>query len=262
VATTTGGPVLVTVRPRSAAAAESAAAALAGGALAAASWSVLGLAGPAAVVGAANGLVGGWRGTYRWRSVWGPVGFVLDSTWTLPMTSTSLVAHGVARVQRDRGQYVEPLSRRLNRHVYARGFRFRKGFAITLGNTINSAGERVFTSDRRRQLVTDHEDVHVWQARWFGPLYPLLYVGWSVGGAVVGALIWATRRRDEPFGKVVETCSYYLNPFEWWAYSRDGKWPPARMVPGLGWKAPLVQPFSATSRRWGRGRRSWPAAPS
>jgi len=45
--------------------------------------------------------------------------------------------------------------------------------------------------------------------------------------------------------KVVETCGYYLNPFEWWAYSRDDHWPPHGIVGGLGWKQPAVQPFAA-----------------
>ena len=35
----------------------------------------------------------------------------------------------------------------------------------------------------------------MWQARWFGPLYPVLYGGWLVAGGVAGAVVWATRRR-------------------------------------------------------------------
>ena len=62
-----------------------------------------------------------------------------------------------------------------------------------------------------------------------------------VGGAI-GMLVWAVRRRSDPFGRVVESCAYYLNPFEWWAYSRDGHWPPSGKVQGLGWRNPLVRP--------------------
>ena len=96
------------------------------------------------------------------------------------------------------------------------------------------------TSARRQRLVTDHEDVHVWQGRWFGPLYPLLYGGWMVAGGRrrrrrLGRRAGATSRS----AKVVETCAYYLNPFEWWAYSRDGHWPPAHKVAGLGWRTPV-----------------------
>ena len=103
---------------------------------------------------------------------------------------------------------------------------------VTIGNAVNGAGDDALTSERRRRLVTDHEDVHVWQARWFGPLYPVLYAGWTVAGGAIGAVLWAARRRREPFGRVVETCGYYLNPFEWWAYSRGGTWPPANKLAG------------------------------
>ena len=51
-------------------------------------------------------------------------------------------------------------------------------------------------------MVTDHEDVHVWQGRWFGPLYPFLYGGWMLLGGAVGAVVWAVRRRDQPIGGV------------------------------------------------------------
>jgi hypothetical protein len=227
---------------------EGAATAVVGAALAGASWSLVGLGWPAAVVGAANGAISGVRGTYRWRSLTGPLAFVLDSTWALPMTTGALAAHGVAAAQGRRSGYVRHLSARANRHVYARGLRVRKGFAITIGNVVNGAGE-VLTSARRERLVTDHEDVHVWQARWLGPLYPVLYVGWSVAGSAVGVVVWLVRRRRERFADVVDTCAYYLNPFEWWAYSRDDRWPPPRKVAGLGWSRPIVRPLNQTNRR-------------
>ena len=182
----------------------------------------------------------------------GPVAFVLDSTWASLLTAAALVTHAVAAVQPARGGYLADLSRRANRHVYVRGFRLRRGFLITIGNTVHGAGERATWSPRRRRVVTDHEDVHVWQGRWFGPLFPLLYGGWLLAGGAAGAVVWAIARRGEPFTRVVETCAYYANPFEWWAYSRDGYWPPAQQVRGLGWRRPVVKPLSATS--WRRAR--------
>ena len=158
---------------------------------------------------------------------------------------------------------MRPLSERANRHVYARGLSMRRGFAMTLGNVVSGAGDDVLTNPRRQKLVTDHEDVHVWQARWLGPLYPVLYVGWSVLGGAVGALVWLLRRRGDRFSTVVETCSYYLNPLEWWAYSRDDRWPPPRKLAGLGWSRPCVRPFSELPERSARrrGRAGSPAAP-
>ena len=45
--------------------------------------------------------------------------------------------------------------------------------------------------------IDDHEDVHVWQARWFGPLYPVLYVGWLVGAGAVGVVVWMWARHGQ-----------------------------------------------------------------
>jgi len=232
---------------------EGAVTALAGGALGALTgWSV-GLSAVGGVVGGLNGAISGWRGIYRWRDLGGWVAFVLDSTWAMLTTVTALGAHLAAALSRGRGGYVESLSRREDRHVYAGGFRLRPGFVITLGNTVNRAGPRVARSERARRLVTDHEHVHVWQARWLGPLYPLLYVLWSVVGAIVGVAVWTLRRREQPIGRVVESCAYYLNPLEWWAYSRDDRWPPPGLVAGLGWRRPLVGPISRASGRRPRG---------
>lgn len=197
----------------------------------------------AASVAGLNGAISGWRGTYDWASAAGVIAFALDSTWSLPMTLAGLLANGVGLAQRDAG-YVPELSKRQNRHVYRRGFTPRRGFATTLGNVIGGAGD--VDRARRRRLVTDHEDVHCWQARWLGPLYPVAYLGWTVLAGAAGALIWAVRRRDESFTKVVESSAYYLNPLEWWAYSRDDHWPPTGKVADFGWKRPCCRPLAET----------------
>ncbi len=216
-----------------------------GGALAGATWSIVGLGWPAAIVGALNGLIGGWRRTYGWRTGRGVVAFALDSTWAAPMVVSALVAHVVALFTTARGGYVRALSERQDRHVYAGGLRLRRRFVIALANTVNNAGTNVITSPRRQQLIRDHEDLHVWQARWFGPLYPVAYVGWMVVMGPVGAVVWLVRRpRPAALFSVTETFAYYMNPFEWWAYSREGNWPPPGMVGGLGWRRPMVRPVN------------------
>lgn len=202
----------------------------------------MGAAVPAAVVGGINGAISGRRGIYDWRSPKGAAAFALDSTWALGTTTAALVAHAVGSARGD-AQYSDALSRRQNRHVYGRGMEIRRGFATTFGNVVNGAGD--LTRARRAKLVTDHEDVHVWQARTFGPLYPTLYLGWLAVGGVGGAALWALRRRDEPFGKVVESVAYYLNPFEYWAYSRDDHWPPHGKVASLGPRRPMVRSFAS-----------------
>lgn len=224
-------------------AAEAAGTALAGGALGAAAGSLVGLAVPVAAVAGLNGVVSGWRGIYRWRSANGPIAFVLDSTWAAATTAAGLVAH-LGGVVRGNAGYVAELSERQNRHVYARGLQFRRGFAITFGNVVSGAGD-VRGHAGRVRLVTDHEDVHVWQSRWFGPAFPVTYGGWMLGGALAGVPVWFLRHRDQRCAKVVESCAYYLNPFEWWAYSRGGRWPPTGLVAGLGWRRAVVRSFAS-----------------
>ena len=226
-------------------AAEAAATAAAGAALGGLAGSLAGVAIPAAIVAGLNGAVSGARGVYAWRRPHGALAFVLDSTWAAPTTFAGLVAHAVGAV-RGRAGYAASLSERQNRHVYGRGMQLRPGFATTFGNVVCGAGD--VSRPRRAKLVTDHEDVHVWQARWFGPAYPALYLGWMAGGGAAGAVVWAARRRREPFTKVVESCAYYLNPFEWWAYSRDDHWPPHGIVEHLGWRRPIVRSFASLRR--------------
>jgi hypothetical protein len=199
---------------------------------------------PLALVAGANGAISGWRGTYDWKSPKGVTAFVLDSTWAGATTAAGVVANAVGMVQRDSG-YSAALSERQNRHVYGRGLQLRRGFATTFGNVVAGAGD--VSKPRRAKLVTDHENVHAWQARWFGPAYPAFYAGWLAGGGAAGVAVWAAFRREERLVRIVESCAYYLNPFEWWAYSRHGHWPPSGIVDRLGWKQPAVQPFASAS---------------
>ena len=195
-----------------------------------------------AVVAGANGVVSGFRQVYAWRTVRGSAAFVLDSTWATVSVAVGLVAHVVASCSKDRGGFECSLSYRQSRHVYRGGPSLQAGFALTVGNVISSAGD--VSRARRRKLITDHEAVHVWQARCFGPFYLVLYLGWTAVGALVGVPLWLRRGRREPLGHIVESCSYYLNPFEWWAYSRDDLWPPPGLAVGVGWRKPLVRPLA------------------
>ena len=229
----TNGPRLV----------EAGAVAVLGGAVAAAVGAPFGLAVPAAVIGATNGAVSGWRKIYDWSCSNGLVAFTLDSTWGLPMTAAGLFANTVGMVMPNSG-YVAEISERNNRHVYRRGFMPRKGFAITLGNVISGADD--VERPRRARLVTDHEDVHVWQARWFGPFFPVFYVGWMVTAAGWGALAWVLkyRKHGHKLFATVESAAYFLNPFEWWAYSRDDYWPPSGKISDFGWRGPCCHPLT------------------
>lgn len=208
-----------------------------------AGWT-LGLTVPAAVVGGLNGGIGGYRRIYRWRSASGVAAFVLDSTWALVTSMSALVAHLVAALQRDPASYRPALSERANRHVYARGFRMRRGFLLTVGNVVNGAG----AGPRVERIVADHEHVHVWQARAFGPFFPFLYGGWMLAGALIGAIGWLLRPKRRSLAASVDAWAYYRNPFEWWAYSREGRWPPPRVDASTVWSKPMTAARSSTRR--------------
>lgn len=194
-----------------------------------------------AVVGTLNGALSGWRGIYPWRRLGGCVAFVLDSTWAALPVAVSLLTHPFGW-----RTYLASMSRRHGHHVYAGGFTFKPGFALTVGNVISGAGD--VSRARRAKLIDHHEAVHVWQARWFGPLYLPMYGLWAGLGAAVGFVLWVVRGRTQPRNAMVESCSYYMNPFEWWAYSRDDLWPPPGLHESVGWKRPAVRSFVARRR--------------
>lgn len=220
--------------------AEALAVALAGGAL---GWVVgrsLDLGIWFGVPAAVNGAISGLYGIYDW---WRPRGWaaaVLDSTWGLVGTIQALMVHGI-NLAVPKADYLEAESYRRNRHVYNRGIRVRGPFALAAGNVISNGGGLVglagssAAAARRRRFVTDHEELHVWQSRALGPAFQLLYVLWLIAGAAVGVLMWPFV--NATLNSVVETVAYYNNPFEYWAYRRDGFWPPSGAHSGLAWGA-------------------------
>ncbi|MGH8914343.1 MAG: hypothetical protein ACRDZM_07495 [Acidimicrobiia bacterium] len=212
---------------------------LVGGALAGLVGWPLGIEILTAAVGVVNGLVSGWFGIYRLRYKRGWVALVLDSTWGLVGTTFGLGLH-LINLFVPGAEYEAQLSNRRDRHVYSRGMTIRPGFTLSMGNVVSNAGGRVGLRGlaapvaRRRHFVTAHEELHVWQNRWFGPIFQIVYGSWLIVGAVVGALAW-------PFvgGKwwnAIETVAYYDNPFEFWAYSNDDYWPPRGVHPRLTWR--------------------------
>lgn len=196
-------------------------------------WPLLG-----AGIGAASGLISGARRMYDWKSGRGVAAFVLDHTWALATTSVGVIATGANKLMA--ADFDEELTVRQNRMVHRRGLVLRRGFAVTFGYVVNGAGdENGSINERRRKLVTHHEDVHVWQARKFGPLYPVVYVGWFVGGAIVAAFSWIKKGRSTQLSAEVDRLAYYCNPFEWHAYSRDDNWPPRAVDAARVWSKPF-----------------------
>jgi hypothetical protein len=215
------------------AAAEAIATGLAGAMLGALAGTLAGglLTLPGAAIGGLNGLVSGAAGIYAWRSARGWFAFASDSTWALLGTTLSVGLHAVNALAFD-ARYAPDLGRRRNRHVYISGARLKHPLALTLGNVISNAGEG--RGEPNLSFLRNHEELHIWQGRIFGPLFQATYLVWFPLGLVVGVAVWALDRK-EPLGRIVETVAYYDNPFEYWAYRNDRYWPPRQAHPKVCW---------------------------
>ncbi len=204
-------------------------------------WGVgwlIGLPIPAAIAGIANGAISGWRWMYDWKKN-GVVALVLDSTWGLLGTTAGLVLN-LVNLPRESAGYRFDLTYRQNHHVYSAGVRLKRGYAFTLGNVISGAAGSIDFDDPeksagRRQFIKRHEALHVWQNRWFGPLYQIGYAGWLIGAGAVGFVVALVRKED--LGSTVETFAYFNNPFEYWAYKNDEFWPPKDAHQAFVWGA-------------------------
>ena len=176
--------------------------------------SLVGLGWPAAVVGAVNGAIRRQRGSTG--GVSGRGSRSSSITWALLTTAGVLVGHVVAAAQGRRR--VRPRAERpANRHVYTRGLRMRRGFAITVGNVVSGAGDasgRARRAAGHRPRGRPHLASPLVRAAVSGAVRRVdgrRRCGRRRDGLSDGRPALRRRRRDE---------RYYLNPFEWWAYSR------------------------------------------
>jgi hypothetical protein len=197
------------------------------------------LAAAVAVPAGLNGLFGGARRIYAWKTVGGWAAFVLDSSWALISTTLGVLVNVANLLNRASG-FGPEFSVRQNRHVFARGFALKRGFANTQGPVISNATcGRDDGLEAHRNLIERHEGLHVWQQRWFGPIHPLVYVVWGLLGMIVGSVYGASSRKRRlakvRIGKLVETVAYYDNPFEYWAYRNDERWETNSAHSALKW---------------------------
>lgn len=184
-----------------------------------------------AAMGGLNGLISGMMNTYDWGDWRGWLSFLSDSTWGLVGTTLGNVVHMINVFVPD-SNYRYDLSARQNRHVYEGGMHLKHGFAFTMGNVISNASQN--GTSINLSFIANHEELHIWQSRIFGPLFQATYVVWAVGGFIVANIVWLTDT-SEDWGSLVETAAYYDNPFEYWAYKNDSHWPPTGANPNLAW---------------------------
>jgi hypothetical protein len=166
------------------------------------------LTGLAAGIGAITGYMGGRYQAYDWKRK-GWLQFAADLTWGLSGSAVAALMHGWNALQK-----LKPLDRRTGAHRYGEGFTLGKRFAFTQGSVMSNLrstpGEPLFV----------HEMVHVFQARVFGPIYPITYVAWSIVGFVMAVIasIFAKNWKSR-----IEGWSYFSNPWETWAYAKHGR---------------------------------------
>jgi len=168
----------------------------------------------AAVIGALNGAIGGRKEIYDWARPIGWVAFALDSSWGLVGTALAVLVHAFNTTVASDHTYLAQYAIRQNRHAYRGGFAVQRRYAFTAGNVMSNL------RDRSGSDLLDHETLHVWQSRSFGPLFQITYVVWLLAGGVV-ALVLAPFAR-QPFMQTVLDIAYIDNPWETWAYRAGG----------------------------------------
>src|SRR5258708_5476083 len=151
-----------------------------------------------AVIGGAYSAVAFARGIYS-LGPFSVLGYLLDMSWSLPNTAASLLVWLPACMIAG-GNFVDPddRSRRSGTFVYQDNPRGGGYDATTIGTVIAGGW-------------SSHEEIHVWQARIFGPLYLPVYL-FSLLLNILFRL--CTGKTDD-----LAMQAYYRVCFEDWAYS-------------------------------------------
>ncbi len=168
------------------------------------------IAGIAAVIAGVYSAVAFARGIYA-VGFFSILGYLLDTSWSLLNTAASLLVWLPACMVAG-GDFVEPddNSRRSGTFVYSKNPRGGDYAATTIGTCVAGGW-------------SSHEEMHVWQARLFGPLYMPVYLL----SLLLNLLFRLFTGKTE--GIVMQ--AYYRICFEDWAYSAgsssqsDIKWP-------------------------------------
>jgi hypothetical protein len=170
-------------------------------------------------VGGGNGAISGGKQIYQWQHVGGWLAFLLDSTWALMGTMATLVLL-LLRPLSPTALYQREYSQRQNRIIYEGGFGL-SGLSQTFGPLARITPrvripaamgdpEAIF-----REAV-QHETLHIWQNRLFGPVLYTSYLLWLPLGAVLGCLLGLLVK--QPLLLSILDMAYYNNPWEAWAW--------------------------------------------
>ncbi|MGL5857035.1 MAG: toxin TcdB middle/N-terminal domain-containing protein [Angustibacter sp.] len=169
-----------------------------------------------------NSIASGAMQIYDWGSWTGWASFLVDYSWGLVGTALGGLLITTNLFYGSGAKYQEGLSRRQNRHVYDGGFGFGT-FAFTQGNVVSNL-------DGRHGDLLDHEGLHTFQSRLFGPIFQATYVAWLAVGAVLAVVIFGpiAAANGESYGGAIMDVAYRDNPWEAWAYCSENPTPGGR----------------------------------
>ena len=189
-----------------------------------------------AIVSGSNGIISGQRQTYQWQSLLGWLAFFADSTWAIIGTAFTLLLLLLGSRSRT-ALYQRAYSRRQNRWIYEGGFGLG-GISQTFGLLARITPRQLIPAEMGDPEVVfraavQHETLHIWQNRLFGPVLYGSYLLWLPFGALLGCLLGFFVK--QPLLLSMWDMAYYNNPWETWAWRWYG--PPKGMHHGglLSW---------------------------
>ena len=187
------------------------------------------------VMGGLNGVISGAKQIYDWTSWTGWATFVADSSWGLLGTELGTLIHVINLFYGNDRKYRNDLSFRQNRHVYDGGFAIDSAFSFTQGNVTSNLAGGVggVNSGPDYDALLNHESLHIFQNRLFGPVYLITYGAWLIVGGVLGGILGIFA--SQPWTTSVEDVAYYDNLWETWAYKVKGPDPSSHHGGDLSW---------------------------
>ena len=166
------------------------------------------------VVGLVSGAIHGWAmakaHTYNWSSFRGWLSFIVDNTWSLLNSFAASIWTATNFIFGNKIDY--------RRSFHSTALVFKRGlipgYDTTIGNVIAGSHDDTF----------EHEMIHVFQARLFGPLYlPTVALNYILFAVVPVWLLWE-KKEIRSFRDYLE--GIYRNVWnEIWAYSATGRHP-------------------------------------
>jgi len=178
---------------------------------------VIGVAG--GVVGGSNGAVSGYKQIYQWRQFSGWLAFFADSTWAILGTAVTVIFLLFRPLSRT-ALYQRVYSHRQNRWIYEGGFGLGP-LSQTFGPLARMTPRQLIPAEMGDpeaifRAAIQHETLHIWQNRLFGPVLYVSYLLWIPLGIVMGCLLGFFVK--QPLLLSIWDMAYYNNPWEAWAW--------------------------------------------